>query len=120
MTKVAILPIPTASGDVAYHALAGGKQSHGKTAGQALDALAAQLADDETGTLVIVQNFRADRFFNARQQGRLAELMERWRAARDSRTTLPSSEQAELDLLVEEEIHASTERTAEWLDELAR
>lgn len=54
-----------------YRAVTGDKASTGRTAGEALDALASQLADDESGTLVIVQNRKADCFFNATQQARL-------------------------------------------------
>jgi hypothetical protein len=32
---------------------------------------------------VIVQTLRPDRFFNATQRQRLADLMDRWRKARD-------------------------------------
>jgi len=120
MTKIAILSIPTTTGDIAYHAMAGDKQSHGKTVGEALDALAAQLPEDEAGTLVIVQNLRPDRFFDANQQRRLAELMTRWRAAREAGASLPMAEQAELDTLIEEEICASAKRTVALLHELAR
>jgi hypothetical protein len=120
MTKVAILPVSTATGDLAYHAIAGDKQSHGKTAGEALDALAAQLPAEEAGTLVIVQSFRPDRFFDADQQRRLGELMARWRAARDAGTLLPTAEQEELDALIEAEIRASAKRTAALLHELTR
>ncbi len=120
MTKVAIVSIPTAAGEIAYHAMAGDKQSHGKTAGEALDALTAQLSEDEAGTLVIVQHFRPDRFFAADQQRRLAELMARWRVARDAGATLPADEQAELDALVEEEVRASAKRTAALLHDLTR
>ena len=93
---------------------------HGNTAGQALDALAAQLPEAEVGTLVIVQNMRPDRFFDVDQQRRLTELMARWRAARDAGTPLPPAEQAELDALVEEEVRASAKRTAALLHELTR
>jgi len=120
MTRVAILPVPTATGDIAYRAVAGDKSSQGKTAGEALDALTVQLPEDETGTLVIVQSLRPDRFFDADQQQRLAELMERWRAARDAGTTLPAAEQAELEALIEEEVRASAKRTAALLQELAQ
>ena len=47
MTKVAILPVPTESGAISYSAVAGDKQTKGKTAGEALDALTAQLTEDE-------------------------------------------------------------------------
>lgn len=120
MTKVAILPIPTDKGDVSYHAVAGDKQSQGKTAGEALDALTAQLSEEETSTLVIVQSLRPDRFFNIEQQQRLAELMSRWRTARDKGETLLPDEQAELEALVEAELRASADRTAVLADELKR
>ncbi len=62
MNKVAILPVPTASGDIDYHAMAGDKHSHGKTAGEALDALTALLPEDDAGPLVVVQILRQDSF----------------------------------------------------------
>ena len=118
MTKVAILPIPTEKGNLSYRAVAGERQSHGRTAGEALDALTAQLSEDEASTLVIVQSLRPDRFFNAAQQQRLAELMERWRTARDKGEALPTDQQAELDVLVEAELSASADRAAALSDEL--
>ena len=65
MTRVAILPVPSESGRISYKALASDKESTGRTAGEALDSITAQLPSDESGTLVIVQNFRPDRFFSA-------------------------------------------------------
>jgi hypothetical protein len=65
-----------------------------------------------------MQNLRPDRFFGAAQQKRLAELMERWRLARDQGHSLPLDEQAELDALVEAELQASAARAAAILDEL--
>ena len=118
MTKVAILPIPTEKGDLSYRAVAGERQSRGRTAGEALDALTAQLSKDEASTLVIVQSLRPDRFFNAAQKQRLAELMERWRIARDKGKTLPTDQQAELDVLIEAELSASADRAAALSDEL--
>ena len=118
MTKVAILPVPTPSGEVSYHALAGGKQSHGRTAGAALDALSIQL-DDEQDTLVVVQHQKPDAFFDEAKQHRLAELMTLWRAVRDTGSSLSTEEQAELDQLVEAEIEASSRRTAAMLHDLA-
>lgn len=120
MTKVAILPIPTKKGGVSYRAVAGDKQSQGKTAGEALDALTAQLSEDEASTLIIVQSLRPDCFFNATQQRRLAELMERWRTARDKGKTLPVDQQSELEALVEAELRASADRATALADELRR
>jgi hypothetical protein len=118
MTKVAILPEPTAAGDFAYRAIAAGRQSVGKTAGEALDALTALLPVDQTGTLVIVQNLRPDSFFTAEQQNRLQYLMARWRRARDAGQALSSDEQAELDSLVAAELQATRDRAIALLQEL--
>jgi hypothetical protein len=112
MTKVSILPEPRDTGDITYRAIAGERQSVGKTAGEALDALTAMLPEDETGTLVVVQHLRPDRLFTAEQQERLKELMARWRAARDAGAALPPDEQAELDALVDAELRAATARAA--------
>lgn len=119
MTRVAILPVPTEKGDIFYHAIAGETQSHGKTAGEALDALTAQLPEDEAGTLIIVQNFRPDHFFDEEQQRRLAELMTQWRTARDAGAAVPAAEQVELNALIEKELRASTKRTVTLLHDLA-
>ena len=118
MMKVAILSEPTDVGDIAYRAISGEQQTIGKTAGEALDALTKLLPDDETGTLVIVQNFRSDHFFTAEQHQRLEELMACWRAARDEGTLMSPDEQAELDALVEAEVHAATKRATALLKEL--
>jgi hypothetical protein len=120
MTKVAILPIPTEEGDFSYHAIAGAKDAEGKTAGEALDALTAQLSADEASTLVIGQSLRPDHFFRAAQQQRLAALMEHWRTARDQGNTLPVDEQAELEALIEAELRASAARAAALANALGR
>jgi len=116
MTKVAILPVSAQQGDVFYHAIAGEKHAQGKSAGEALDALTAQLSADETSTLVIVQSLRPDRFFTAAQQQRLEALMARWRTLRDQGASLPEHEQAELEALIAAELQASSERAAELAD----
>ena len=118
MTKVAILPEPSQSGQVTYRAIAGRRQSVGKTAGEALDALTSTLPEKETATLVIVQHQRPDEFFTAEQQARLSELMARWRTARDDGGVLSSAEQAELEALVETEVRAASQRTLALLREL--
>ena len=120
MTQIAILPIPTTQGELSYHAIAGAKRAQGKTAGEALDALTAQLSADETSTLIIVQSLRPDRFFTAAQQQRLDALMGRWRKARDQGHRLPADEQGELEALVEAELHASALRAAALADAVGR
>jgi hypothetical protein len=120
VTKVAILPEPSIQDGMMYRAVAGARQSVAKTAGAALDALAAQLPAEEGGTLVIVQNHRPDRFFTVQQQRRLGELMDRWRAARDAGLSLSPAEALELSDLVEAEARASGERAAAILADLDR
>lgn len=120
MTTVAILPISDASGKKIYRAIAGDKQSTGRTAGEALDALTAQLEDEEFSTLLVLQSFRPDWFFSAQQQQRLAELMSLWRTARDRGQELTPVEQAELDSLVEAELKAATARSAALLQQIGQ
>jgi hypothetical protein len=83
-----------------------------------LDALVSQLPAEEVGMVVVLQNYRPDRFFGAAQQQRLEHLMSRWRAARDRGEALAPDEQAELDRLVEEEVSASAQRASVLADEL--
>ncbi|HEY7153713.1 MAG TPA: hypothetical protein VH575_07120 [Gemmataceae bacterium] len=119
MTTITIVPEPHAMRETTWRAVAGPRQSVGKTAGEALDALTAQLNPDETGTLLVVQAMRPDPFFTAEQQQRLGELMERWRTARDTGMLLPSKEQAELDALIAAELAAATQRAASLLRGIA-
>ena len=88
--------------------------------GEALDAISAQLSDEQNGTLVVVQSFQPDRYFSAVQQRRLAELLERLSTARQQGKTLPDAEQAELDALIEIEVRAAGQRAAAFADELGR
>jgi hypothetical protein len=118
MTKVSILAEPRQTGELAYRAIAGDRQSVGKTAGEALDALTALLPADVTGTLVVVQQLRPDPLFTGEQQDRLQWLMARWRAARDAGQMLPPAEQAELDALVDAELRAATARATALVNEL--
>lgn len=113
MTTVAILPTSDANGQKIYRAIAGDKQSVGKTAGQALDALAVQLEDeDSSSTMLVIQSFRPDPFFSAQQQKKLAELMSLWQTAQSQGQELSQGQQAELDSLVEAELEAATARSA--------
>jgi hypothetical protein len=111
MTTVAILPISDVNGEKSYRAIAGDKHSIGKTAGQALDALTAQLDEIEFSALLVIQSFRPDPFFSAEQQERLSELMNLWRLTQDQGQELSSEQQAELNRLVEIELRAATART---------
>lgn len=115
MTRVAILPVPSKRGGIEFCAVSGERRSQGSTAGEAFDALAAQLPSTDSSTLVLVQAFRPDRFFDARQREQLCELMQRWRAARDAGQ--PFAEQAELDALIDAELRAAGARAAHLADE---
>lgn len=109
MVTITILPEKTDS----YRAVAGDKESTGRTAGEALDALASQLEDEEAGTLVIVQNRKADQFFSAAQQQRLAELMQSRAAGK-----LSTQKEQELESLVEAELGGTRLRAEELINEL--
>lgn len=101
MTNILILPEEANS----YRAVYGDKESTGHTPGQALDSLRSQLTEDEAGTLVIVQNFKPDRFFDAARQERLAELKQ----LRDA-GTLTAEDEGELEGLIKAELRGATER----------
>lgn len=119
MKTVAILPISSSSGENCYRAIAGDKQGVGKTAGQALDGLTAQLGETEFSALLVIQSFHPDSFFSAEQQKRLAELMSLWRVSRDRGQPLLLEQQAELDNLVEAELRAATARTAALIQQIS-
>ena len=120
MTTITILPEAVENDEITYRAIAGAIQSEGKTAGQALDALTKQLSEDESGTLVIVQNLRPDVFFTAEQQQRLRELMARWREVRDNNNTLSPDEQSELQRLMEAELQATAKRAESAISEMSK
>ena len=94
-----------------YRALSGDKESTGRTVGEALDALRSQLAEEESSTLIIVQNQKPDPFFGVAQQERLTELMQLRRAG-----SLTPEEERELESLVEAELHGARERAEAVID----
>jgi hypothetical protein len=103
-----------------YQAQSGTHTAKGSTIGIALDALLAQLDDrsmDSSGTLVLLQRFHPDSFFNTAQQNRIAELMDKWRNARDNGQTLPQKEQQELETLVQTEVIGMAQRAKALLHE---
>ena len=120
MTKVAVLREPAGPEGATFRAIAGQNQSAGRTAGEAIDALTSQLAEDASGTFIIVRDLGPDQFFNAGQRQRLQALMARWRTARDTNAEpLSAAEQAELADLVDAEVRAATLRAAALRAELA-
>ena len=96
-----------------FRAVAWKRESIGRTAGEALDALTEQLDEEESGTLVIIQNRRSDNFFDASQQNRLTHLMEKRKTE-----TLSAEEETELENLVEAELSGARRRAKELLHEL--
>jgi hypothetical protein len=114
MTMIAIFPESFPEG-TSYRAVAGQRQSRGRTPGEALDTLTEQLSEQESGTLIVMQPMRPDQFFTEVQRQRLEELMDRWRRARDGHLTFAAEEQAELDALVAAEVEAATKRTRAML-----
>lgn len=107
MTTITILPERADS----YRALAGDKESTGRTPGEALDALTAQLEDENGGTLVIVQNQKADEFFTAAQQQRLAVL-----ARLREGGNLSVVEDKELESLIKAELDGARRRAEALLN----
>ncbi len=117
MTKVALLSVHANADELPFRAVSARKQAVGRTAGEALDALATQLSAEDANTLIIVRSLVPDRFFTAEQRQRLRELMDGWRLARDEGKTLPPSDQRELESLIDSEVRAATERAAAAIEE---
>lgn len=119
MTTVTIFPETTTADTQLWRALVGNKVSFGKTAGEALDTLTAQLSEEDSSTIVVRQ-MQPDRFFTAEQQQRLAALMSRWRVARDTGDSLLPDEQAELEALVEAELNGAAQRAEQLFHDLKK
>lgn len=120
MTRVTVLRDGTAPDETTYRAVGGHAQAAGRTAGEAVDALAARLPEEQDGTFLIVRDLRPGRFFPTEPRRHLAELMDRWKAARDAGSGLSPEEQAELERLADDEVRSAGERAAEVWRELAR
>jgi hypothetical protein len=96
-----------------YRAISGKRQTMGRTAGEALDALNEQ-SDSESGpSMVIVQQIAADSYFSEAQYQRMEELMAR-------RNGLTPGELSELEELARQELVAAAERTKAIADALGR
>ena len=110
MTTIAVLPDPT--GVPGDRAITDGTEAAGATPGAAIDALVGRPGGPTGTMLILLQSAGADEFFTADQQLRLADLMIRWRQARDAGASLPALKQAELDSGIASELQAATARTA--------
>ncbi|MCW5959997.1 MAG: hypothetical protein KIS76_07525 [Pyrinomonadaceae bacterium] len=93
-----------------YIAVSNGKESIGKTIGEAIDSIYDQLEEDQQNTVIYVQEFKGDEFFSDKQIERLSMLMKKWRSARDQGEMLPAEQQEELEKLIEIELEASGKR----------
>ena len=92
------------SGQPRFRATAWDRQSVGRTVGEALDALVATWADDDTTSAVLIQRFRPDDHFTASQHDRQRDLLNR-------SATLTTDERAELEGLIDLELDATISRT---------
>jgi uracil-DNA glycosylase len=110
MQTISIETIANVNGDRVYRAAIGDRQSIGKTAGEALDALTVQMGNQEINGFLLLPSYQPDQFFTAQQQQRLTELMSIWRTARDRGETITPEQQSELDDLIEAELDATAER----------
>ena len=110
MATISIVPEQPSTLEPRFRAVSGQRQSSGKTPGEALDAMIAQLNEPVPGSMLVVQQMQPDRFFTHFQQKRLGELMERWREARDSGNTVSAEDQSELDRLIAFELEATVQR----------
>jgi hypothetical protein len=120
MTKVAVYHESADSNSMSYRAVSGGNHAMRRTAGEALDALASQLPKRDAETFVLVRNMSPDRFFSDERRRRLEELVELRREAFALKSTLSAPEEAELELLVDAEVRAATERATDLFDDLAQ
>jgi hypothetical protein len=104
MTSIAVRPEPGEAGEPRFRAIAGDRQSVGRTMGEALDALVAGWAEDAQEAAVLIQRFRPDTHFTEAQYQRMRDLLDR-------RATLTAEERAELEALVDAELDATVTRT---------
>lgn len=111
MHSIAIYPVVHEDGSKAFRAVTMSAQSEGKTAGEALDAVAPSLPSTNSGTVVVIQPFLPDSLFTAEQRARLDELMARLRVARDAGQAIPAEDRVELQSLVAAELEAATRRS---------
>lgn len=120
MTRVAVFHDAGEVDGARYRAVGGGNVASGRTAGEALDALAALLPAGARDTLVIVRNMAPDAYFDDEQRRRLDALMAARRAAAEGVGSFSADEEAELEQLVDAELRASAARARDLLDDLTR
>lgn len=104
MTAIAIRTDQKETGERRFRAIAGDRQSLGKTMGEALDALTAEWGDSVQETIVLIQRFQPDQYFTQAQYDRMQALLAR-------RPTLTPEERTELEALIDAEVDATVART---------
>ena len=77
MTTVSIETDEQLVGKPRYRAIAGKRQSTGRTAGEALDSLNKQHGGDVESALILVQRIGSDPYFSEDQYHRMKELLAR-------------------------------------------
>lgn len=104
MTAIAIRSDQKETGERRFRAIAGDRQSLGKTMGEALDALTAEWGDSVQETIVLIQRFQPDQYFTQAQYDRMQALLARC-------PTLTPEERTELEALIDAEVDATVART---------
>ena len=104
MTSIAMRTDNSQEGAPRFRAVAGNRQSVGRTMGEALDALTADWDDTIQETAVFIQRLQPDAYFTASQYDRMQELLTR-------RATLTAEERVELETLIDAELDATVART---------
>jgi hypothetical protein len=104
MASVTIYPEPGQQGEPRFRAIAGDRESVGRTMGEALDALTADWGDDVPETAVLIQRFQPDPYFTQAQHDRMQELLSR-------RASLTPAERTEIEALIDAELAATITRT---------
>lgn len=104
MTAIAIRTEENETGEPRFRAIAGSRQSLGRTMGEALDALTAAWGDSVQETVVLIHRFQPDQYFTQAQYDRMQDLLAR-------RTALTPEERAELEALLDAEVDATVART---------
>ena len=104
MTGVVIRTEESEPGKPRFRAIAGDRQSVGRTMGEALDALTADWGNDIQETAVLIQRFHPDSYFTAAQYDRMQELLAH-------RASLTAEERVEIEALIDAELEATVART---------
>ncbi len=97
--------------DRGFYAITRGHNTTGPSAGDALNALLADLAPGEIPERIVIGRIGDDEFYDAVRVERLEQLTERLAEERRGGLSLTGSERAELERLVEEEEEAVVRRS---------